>query len=180
MPRAGKPGDLSNAPLMNSNEKICLSFKVNNREVTVRVNPNASLLDVLREELKLTGTKSGCRTGECGACTVILYGKPVNSCMVFAVQVEGRHVTTIEGLSQGDEIHPIQQAFIDEGAVQCGFCIPGMIMSTRALLDENPSPRRDEIREALSGNLCRCTGYQKIFSAVETAAKTMKTSSQSR
>jgi carbon-monoxide dehydrogenase small subunit len=153
-----------------------VTFRVNGSQVTVEVPPDRPLLDVLREDLHLPGTKSGCRTGECGACTVILDGKPVNSCMVFAAQMEGREVLTIESLSDGDSIHPIQQAFIEEGAVQCGFCIPGMVMSAKSLLDRSPEPCRDEIREALSGNLCRCTGYQKIFQAVESASLKMKAS----
>lgn len=158
------------------NSKIDVNFKVNGKMARVSVTPETSLLDALRENLNLRGTKSGCRTGECGACTVILDGKPVNACMVFAVQMEGREVVTIEALSDGDRIHPIQEAFIEEGAVQCGFCIPGMIMSAKALLDENQNPDREQIMTALSGNLCRCTGYQKIARAVEKAAEKIRAS----
>jgi len=153
--------------------KIDISFKVNGKAVCVTVPPDKPLIDVLREDLKLTGTKAGCRTGDCGACTVIMDGKTVNSCLVFAGQLEGREVVTIESLSQNGNLHPLQQAFIDEGAVQCGFCIPGMIMSSKSLLDKNPNPTEDEIKEALAGNLCRCTGYQKIITAVKTAARRM-------
>lgn len=162
--------------LKTMNSKVDVNFKVNGREVRVSVTPETSLLDALRENLNLRGTKAGCRTGECGACTVILDGRPVNACMVFAVQMEGREVETIEALSHGDRLHPIQEAFVEEGAVQCGFCIPGMIMSTKALLDSDPSPDRDKIKESLSGNLCRCTGYQKIFQAVEKAAEKIRAS----
>lgn len=165
---------MSNAPSMNNN-RVTVKFKVNGATVCVNTPPDRSLLDVLREDLKLTGTKGGCRTGECGACTVILDGKPVNSCMVFAAQMEGRKVLTIEGLSKDGELHPIQQAFVEKGAVQCGFCIPGMIMSSKALLDSNPDPSEMEIKKALSGNLCRCTGYQKIFNAVKKAAQILRT-----
>jgi aerobic-type carbon monoxide dehydrogenase small subunit (CoxS/CutS family) len=128
------------------------------------------LLEVIREKLELTGTKEACSLGECGACTVILDGKAVNSCLVLAVEAKGKEILTIEGLRQNGELHPLQKAFIDEGAVQCGFCTPGMILSAKALLDKNPDPDEDEIKEALAGNLCRCTGYVKIVKAVKTAA----------
>lgn len=127
------------------------------------------LLDVLREVLGLTGTKEGCGEGECGACTVLVDGKPVDSCLVLIGQVQGRAITTIEGLSNGKELHPLQQAFIDEGAIQCGYCTPGMILAAKALLDSNPNPGEEEIRRSISGNLCRCTGYQKIIKAVQAA-----------
>lgn len=133
-----------------------------------------TLLEFLREDLGLTGTKEGCGKGECGACTVLLDGKPVNSCLVLAYQADGREVLTIEGLERDGRLHPIQEAFVTEGAVQCGFCTPGMIMSARALLGVNPSPTRDEIRRAISGNLCRCTGYAKIIKAIEAAASRLK------
>jgi aerobic carbon-monoxide dehydrogenase small subunit len=162
---------LSKSKHMN---KIDISFIVNGKSVKVSVLPDRTLVDILREDLKLTGTKAGCRGGECGACTVIMDGKPVNSCLVFAGQLEGKQILTIEGLSKGEEVHPIQQAFIEEGAVQCGFCIPGMIMTTKALLDVNPEPDDKTVRESLSGNLCRCTGYSKIFKAVRKASKKLR------
>jgi carbon-monoxide dehydrogenase small subunit len=136
----------------------------------VTVSGSETLLEVLREDLQLTGTKNGCGEGDCGACTVLLNGKAVKSCLVLAVQAASGKVTTIEGLSRPDNPHPIQRAFVQAGAVQCGFCTPGMIMAAKALLDENPSPTEEEIREALSGNLCRCTGYAKIVDAVRIAA----------
>jgi carbon-monoxide dehydrogenase small subunit len=133
------------------------------------VDTHRSLLEVIREEIGLTGTKNGCGMGECGACTVLLDGKPVNSCLVLAHEADGREVLTIEGLRRGETLHPIQRAFVEHGAIQCGFCTPGMIMSTKALLDEKPRADRREIRRALKGNLCRCTGYVKIIEAVEAA-----------
>lgn len=131
------------------------------------------MLRLLRDYLGLTGTKEGCGEGECGACTVLLDGVAVVSCLLPAAKAEGREVTTIEGLAQGQKLHPLQEAFISEGAVQCGFCTPGMILSAKALLDSNPRPTKDEIKEALSGNLCRCTGYSQIVRAVEKAAEVM-------
>ena len=154
--------------------KINVTFTVNKKEVTVEVAPDKPLLDVLREDLKLTGTKEGCRTGDCGACTVIMDGKTVNSCLVFAGQLEGKNVTTIEGIGKDGELHPLQETFIEKGAVQCGFCIPGMIMSAKHLLDNNPEPDEKEIKEAISGNLCRCTGYSKIVEAVSAAAERIR------
>jgi aerobic-type carbon monoxide dehydrogenase small subunit (CoxS/CutS family) len=147
---------------------------VNGEPVEVLVGPWVTLLEVLRDKLELTGTKEACSLGECGACTVILDGKAVNSCLVLAVEAKGKEVLTIEGLRKNGELHPLQKAFIDEGAVQCGFCTPGMILSAKALLDKNPEPDEEEIKEAMAGNLCRCTGYVKIVKAVEAAAKTMK------
>jgi aerobic carbon-monoxide dehydrogenase small subunit len=135
--------------------------------------PNRTLIQILREDLGLTGTKYGCGVGDCGCCTVLLDGKPVNSCLILAVQAEGHEITTIEGLSQGRTLHPLQEAFVENGAIQCGFCTPGMILSAKALLDENKHPTPGEIRESLSGNLCRCTGYQKIVEAVSQAAVKM-------
>ncbi|MFH1090652.1 MAG: (2Fe-2S)-binding protein, partial [Pseudomonadota bacterium] len=143
---------------------------VNGREEELLVKPNQTLLQVLREHLNLTGTKHGCGLGDCGACTVLLDGRPVNSCLVLAAQADGREVITIEGLAGGDQLTPLQESFVNLGAIQCGFCSPGMILSGTALLDSNPDPSEFEIREAISGNLCRCTGYQKIVQAVQDAA----------
>ena len=134
-----------------------------------------TLLDFLREELSMKGTKKGCDSGHCGACTVIMDGKTINACLVLAVQADGKEILTIEGLSSGGKLHPLQEAFVEEGAVQCGFCVPGMILSAKALLDEKDDPSEEEIREALSGNLCRCTGYVKIIKAVQKAATLMRT-----
>jgi carbon-monoxide dehydrogenase small subunit len=149
-----------------------LTFKVNNHQVTVEIEADELLVDVLRDRLGLTGTKIGCNEGECGACTVLMDGQPVLSCLVPALRAQGREITTIEGLSDGDLLHPLQQAFVDHGAVQCGYCTPGFIMSAKALLDENPHPTREEIKEAIAGNLCRCTGYVKIIEAIEDVAET--------
>ncbi|MDP8235502.1 MAG: (2Fe-2S)-binding protein [Candidatus Erginobacter occultus] len=151
-------------------KKIKLDITVNGVKHSLKVDPNLRLLDLLREELDLTGTKEGCGIGECGACTVILDGKAVNSCLILAGQCAGREIVTIEGLSDGEKLHPLQQAFLDHGAVQCGFCTPGMILSAAALLHANPAPTEDEIRVAISGNLCRCTGYTQIVEAVQAAA----------
>lgn len=152
-----------------------ITMTVNGAPVEAAVEPNRTLVQFLREDLGLTGTKHGCGLGDCGACTVILDGKPVNSCLVLAVQANGREVLTIEGLADNGKLHPIQQAFVKTGAVQCGFCTPGMILSAKALLDENPRPTEREIRTAISGNLCRCTGYQKIVEAIAEASKTLET-----
>ncbi|MDD4903027.1 MAG: (2Fe-2S)-binding protein [Candidatus Bipolaricaulis sp.] len=146
-------------------------FAVNGRAVTAEVDAETRLLDVLREDLHLTGTKEGCGEGECGACTVLLDGRPVNSCLVLALQIEGADIVTIEGLADGPRLHPIQQAFVDAGAVQCGFCTPGFVLSVYALLRDCPAPSDEEILMALEGNLCRCTGYAKIVDAVRLAAK---------
>ena len=132
------------------------------------------LLDLLRDEIGLTGTKEGCGTGDCGACTVLLNGKPVNSCLIFSGELDGTEIVTIEGLKIGPELHPVQQAFIQDGGVQCGYCTSGMLMMSKALLDENPDPSDEEIRFALSGNLCRCTGYAKIVKAVQDAARELR------
>jgi carbon-monoxide dehydrogenase small subunit len=148
---------------------ICV--EVNGRLVERSVEPDLRLLDFLRDHLGLVGTKCGCGIGECGACTVLLDGMPVNSCLTLAAQCDGRAVRTIEGLSTGRILHPVQEAFLDADAVHCGFCTPGMVMSTVALLERVPDPTDDEIRTALSGNLCRCTGYHQIFEAVRLAAK---------
>ncbi len=149
--------------------KIMLT--VNGEAEQVDVPSNMTLLQMLREKLALTGTKNGCSAGECGACTVILNGEPVNSCMVLAVECEGANVLTIEGLAKNGQLDVVQQAIIDKGAVQCGFCTPGVIMSAKALLDRNPNPTEFEIRDALVGNLCRCTGYLSIIDAVKQAAQ---------
>ncbi|OPX41065.1 MAG: (2Fe-2S)-binding protein [Desulfobacteraceae bacterium 4484_190.3] len=133
--------------------------------------PNISLLDLLRDYLGLTGTKKGCETGECGACTVLVNGKSVNSCLILAPQINGKTIQTIEGLGTETSLHPLQKAFVDKGAVQCGFCTPGMLMSLKALYDENPSATKEDIKKAISGNLCRCTGYQQIVEAAESAFK---------
>jgi aerobic carbon-monoxide dehydrogenase small subunit len=151
--------------------KRIITLTVNGETVEAAVEPNRTLLQLLREDLGLTGTKHGCGLGDCGACTVIMDGKPVNSCLVLAVQSNGREILTIEGLAENGELHPLQQAFVDQGGIQCGFCSPGMILSAKALLDENPKPTELEIRTAISGNLCRCTGYQKIVQAIQAAAE---------
>jgi carbon-monoxide dehydrogenase small subunit len=165
---------------------MLLEFELNGRQTRVEAEPTQRTLDLLRDVLGLTGTKEGCGRGECGACTILLDGKPVNSCLLYAAKLQGRRVTTIEGLAAADSaadsasgrgaegnppaLHPLQEAFLSEGAVQCGFCTPGMILSAKSLLDQNPDPDVREIEEALSGNLCRCTGYGKIVKAVQKAA----------
>lgn len=156
------------------NMKSIIQLTVNGEPVEAAVESNKTLLQFLREDLGFTGAKHGCGLGDCGACTVILDGSPVNSCLVLAVQANDREVRTIEGLAEDGNLHPIQQAFVDNGAVQCGFCSPGMILSAKALLDNNPKPTETEIRTAISGNLCRCTGYQKIVEAIQSAAQTME------
>ena len=147
-----------------------IRLKINGRECVRRVAVQRTLLDFLREDIGLTGTKEGCGSGDCGACTVLMDGKPVNSCLVLAVEADGREVLTIEGLSPQEGLHPLQQAFLDEGAVQCGFCSPGMLMTAKGLLDENPQPTEEEIRRAIAGNLCRCTGYSRIVAAIQKVA----------
>jgi len=143
-----------------------LTIKVNGKSHSLTVDPNRTLLEVLREDLGLTGTKQACDTGGCGACTVIIDGRPVYSCLVLAADCEGKDILTIEGLATNGHLHPIQEAFIKYGAIQCGFCTPGMVMSAKALLDENPKPTEQEVRKAIAGNLCRCTGYAKIVEAI--------------
>lgn len=155
-------------------EKMLLKFELNGQDTEVAIDPNARLLDVLREELDLTGTKEGCGVGECGACTVIIDGVAADSCLVLAATVEGKKVTTIEGLSKDGHINALQQAVLDHHALQCGFCTPGFIMSAKALLDKNPNPTREEITVAISGNLCRCTGYQQLIDAFDDAKKYYK------
>jgi carbon-monoxide dehydrogenase small subunit len=144
-----------------------IKFILNEKKVEVDVPPNWTLLRLLRESLGLTGTKEGCGIGECGACTVSLDGMPVNACLVLAPKVEGRRVETVEGLGSRDSLHPLQKSFIDRGAIQCGFCTPGILMSSKALLEKNSNPTREEIKEAISGHLCRCTGYHQIIEAIE-------------
>lgn len=152
-------------------QTVLLTMVVNGKSVEVQIAPDELLVDVLRDRLGLTGTKVGCNEGECGACTVIMEGQAVLSCLIPAMRAQGKQITTIEGLSDGDSLHPLQQAFVEHGAVQCGYCIPGFIMSAKALLDRNAHPTRDEIKEAVAGNLCRCTGYVKILEAIESVAK---------
>ena len=151
-----------------------IEFVLNGKPTKALVKPNTTLLDLLHNELKLTGTKKGCDRGDCGACTVQLNGRAVNSCLVLAPQVAGKKVTTIEGIGSEDNLHPLQEAFVDLDAVQCGYCIPGMIMCAKALLEENPNPTADEIRNYVSGNLCRCTGYLHQIDAIKAAAKIKK------
>ena len=148
-----------------------IKITVNGKNYELQVKPWATLLDVIRDDLGLTGTKEGCGEGECGACTVIMDGKAVNSCMMLATEANGKKITTIEGLANGDKLHPIQEAFLEMGGMQCGFCTPGMILSTKILLDANKNPNDEEIRKGLEGNFCRCTGYTKIFESVKAAAQ---------
>ena len=150
-----------------------ITFTINDEERTVDVSPDQRLLDLIREDLGLTGTKEGCGKGECGACTVIMDGEPVTSCLVLAPQADGAEIETIENLSAEGDLHPLQESFVKNGAVQCGFCIPGMIMTAKQLLQEERDPGRDRIRHALAGNICRCTGYDKIIDAVQEAAEKM-------
>ena len=147
---------------------------INGYQFCEECDESTTLLDFIRERVVLTGTKKGCETGECGACTVIVNGKNVNSCMMLIGNIQGKEVTTIEGLSQNGKLHPIQKAFVEKAALQCGYCTPGMIMSVKALFDENPKPTKEEIKEAIAGNLCRCTGYKSISKAVEIAIEKNK------
>jgi len=151
---------------------IALDVNGERRELLLPVHK--TLLEVLREDMQLTGTKHGCELGECGTCTVLVDGKPELSCLLLPIQVEGRAITTIEGMAAGSRLHPLQQAFAELGAAQCGYCSPGILLASKSLLETNPRPSRDEIREALAGNLCRCTGYTKILEAVELAAGRMQ------
>lgn len=141
-------------------------LRINGEDHELQISANETLLEVLKEHLSLTGSKEGCQDGSCGACTVLLNGKPVRSCLILAVEAEGKDILTIEGLARGEELHPIQEAFIKHGGVQCGFCTPGMILTAKALIDSNPEPTETEIKEAISGNLCRCTGYTKIVESI--------------
>ena len=154
-------------------EKAHISLRVNGEDVEVAFAPHKTLLEVLREDLRLTGTKHGCELGECGCCAVLIDGKPVLSCLALGVAVEGHDVTTVEGMQEGTELHPLQQTFAELGAAQCGYCTPGILLTAKVLLDKEPRPSRHAIKEALAGNICRCTGYIKIYEAVELAAARM-------
>ena len=158
-------------PAVEARDSVRLALEVNGERADVLFAPYKTLLEVLREDLGLTGTKHGCELGECGACAVLVDGRPVLSCLVLAVECAGRAVETVEGLSRGAELHPLQAAFADLGGAQCGYCTPGILMTAKALLDANPNPDREAIKEAIAGNLCRCTGYQQIFESIEEAAK---------
>lgn len=158
--------------------KQVIRLVVNGETYEVIVKASETLLDVLRDKLRLTGTKEGCDTGKCGACTVLIDGQAVRSCLTLAVSVEDKEITTIEGLAKGEELHPLQQAFIEHGALQCGFCTPGMILTAKAFLDENPTPTEDEVKEAIAGNICRCTGYSSIVEAIQGAAVAMDKTAQ--
>ncbi len=153
---------------------VQVDMRVNGEGVAAFFAPYKTLLEVLREDLGLTGTKHGCELGECGACAVLIDGEPQLSCLVLGVACDGRHVETVEGLARGADLHPLQAAFADLGAAQCGYCTPGILMTAKALLEKEPDPSRERIKEAISGNLCRCTGYQQIFEAIEDAARRMK------
>ena len=155
-------------------DKVKVNMFVNGKPVSLEVKPYARLLDVLREDLGLTGTKEGCGVGECGACTVIVDGETVNTCLTLAASMDGKHITTIEGLMENEKLHPIQEAFIKHNALQCGFCTPGLIMSAKALLDSNPHPSTEQIKVAISGNLCRCTGYEQVVDAIKEVAEKSK------
>ncbi len=154
---------------MEQNQKI-INCKVNGIDRTILVKTNQTLLNMLRDNLGLTGVKEGCGKGECGACTVIMDGNSILSCMTLAVEAEGKEITTIEGLTVNGKLHPLQESFVEKGAIQCGFCTPGMIMTAKALLDKNPHPTREEIKHGINGNICRCTGYVKIIDAIEAVA----------
>lgn len=151
-----------------------INLKINGENYELHVKPNTLLLDLIRDEIGLIGTKRGCDTGECGACTILVEGKPFNSCLMLAVEADGKNILTVEGLAKEGQLHPLQEAFIEEGAVQCGFCTPGVLLSVKALIDTNPNPTTEKIKLAISGNLCRCTGYTKIVKAIISAAKKIK------
>jgi len=155
-------------------QKAHISFMLNGEQAEVVFAPHKTLLEVLREDLALTGTKHGCELGECGTCTVLVDGKPILSCLMLGLDAESREVTTVEGMAENGQLHPLQDTFADTGAAQCGYCTPGFMLAAKELIEKNPKPSRDEIKEALSGNLCRCTGYIKIYEAVELAAARMR------
>ena len=148
-------------------KKVTIHTLINHKHYELEIMPNLTLLSLLREELGLTGTKCGCEVGECGACTVLMNGKAINSCLVLAPQIDGQEILTVEGLTSGNKLHPLQESFLNHDAVHCGFCTPGMLMSAKDLLDHNPDPTEEEIRIAVSGNLCRCSGYQQIVDAIQ-------------
>jgi len=154
--------------------KRVIELKVNGEKYELAVEPQRTLLEVLRENLGLTGTKKACGTGECGACTVMIHGRAVLACLTLALEAQGTDVLTIEGLAQGEELHPLQRAFVNHGAIQCGYCTPGFIMTAKAFLVENPKPTPDEVRKAIGGNLCRCTGYAKVVDAIVAASEEMR------
>ena len=160
---------------MESRRKKTIKVKVNGSEYRLAISPDRMLVDMLRDDLGLTGTKKGCESGECGACSVIMNGKLVNSCLVPAMKADGSEIITVEGLASNGDLHPLQRAFWEKGAVQCGYCTPGMLLAAKHLLDKNPHPSIDEIKTAISGNLCRCTGYKKIIEAIQYVAETEKT-----
>jgi carbon-monoxide dehydrogenase small subunit len=155
-------------------QKVQIQFTLNGEQTEVAFAPHKTLLEVLREDLHLTGTKHGCELGECGVCTVLIDGKPILSCLALGLDALGREVTTVEGMATSEGLHPLQETFADLGAAQCGYCTPGFLLTAKELLEKNPAPNRNEIKEALSGNLCRCTGYIKIYEAVELAAARMR------
>ncbi|HEU4646467.1 MAG TPA: (2Fe-2S)-binding protein [Burkholderiales bacterium] len=157
-------------------KRLRMTLRVNGEEQEVLFHSYKTLLEVLREELGLTGTKHGCELGECGACAVLVDGQPLLSCLELALACEGRHIETVEGLQQGDKLHPLQSAFADLGGAQCGYCTPGILMTAKALLEQEPNPSRERIRDAISGNLCRCTGYLQIYESIEEAARRMRES----
>jgi len=159
-------------------EEVTIRFTLNGKEVEVKVKPNTTLLDLLRRKLKITSVKRGCERGECGACTVLIDNQPVNSCLVLAPQVDGKNVVTVEGIVEDEKLHPIQEAFIETGAVQCGFCTPGIILTLKALFDINSNPSEEDIRKAIEGNLCRCTGYTKIIEAALLAKRRINQNKQ--
>jgi carbon-monoxide dehydrogenase small subunit len=159
---------------------MIIEFKINGEQTKLEVEETEILLDVIRDKLHLHGTKRGCENGECGACTVLVNGDPVNSCMYIAARADGKEIVTIEGIGTEDMLHPVQKAFIEEGAVQCGFCGSGMILTSKALLDKNPNPSEADIRRAISGNLCRCSGYSKIVKAVKKTAEGLEESGERR
>ena len=156
-----------------AHRKVHMTLRVNGEDIEVSFAPYKTLLEVLREDMDLTGTKHGCELGECGACAVLVDGAPQLSCLVLAIECEGRSIETVEGLAHGAELHPLQAAFADLGAAQCGYCTPGILMTAKSLLENEANPSRERIKEAISGNLCRCTGYQQIFEAIEEAARRM-------